>query len=257
MKRLAMLLVTCFFLGACGGGGGGSSSTPAAAPSVDVTGIWTGTLTSSVSGTVTATLKVTQTGASVTGNYISSNGAFGNVSGTVSGNTLSFKITPSQAGCTGDLSGSGVATTPSSGQPTMSFNYSGSTSCGGPETGTGNLTKQPTTSSTIDITGTWSGIVTSSVAGTRAATLNVTQTGTNVTGNYSASGGVMGNVSGTISGNTLSFTITPTQAGCTGTLSGTGVVITPSSGQPTMTFNYIGSTSCGGPETGTGNLTKQ
>ena len=140
MKRLAMLFVACFFLGACGGGGGGSSSTPAPPPSVDGTGIWTGTVTSSVSGTVTGTLNVTQTGASVTGNYITSNGAFGNVSGTVSGNTISFTITPSQAGCTGTLSGTGVVTTPSSGQPTMSFNYIGSTTCGGLETGTGNLT---------------------------------------------------------------------------------------------------------------------
>ncbi len=56
-----------------------------------------------------------------------------------------------------------------------------------------------------------------------------------------------------MSGATLAFTITPTQAGCTGAFNGTGQV----TGTTAMSFLYSGTTSCGGPETGTGNLVKQ
>jgi hypothetical protein len=51
----------------------------------------------------------------------------------------------------------------------------------------------------------------------------------------------------------MAFTITPTQAGCTGGLNGTGIATTATA----MTFTYSGTTSCGGAETGSGTLTKQ
>lgn len=140
MRRfLVALYGSALFLGmaACGGGGSSASAPTNQPPAVDVTGTWRGNVNSSVTGTVTATLSLTQNGASVTGNYSTPAGQLGTIVGAVSGYNLSGTITPTQQGCTGSLSATGMVSGNS-----MSFSYNGSTSCGGPETGTGNLTKQ-------------------------------------------------------------------------------------------------------------------
>ena len=139
--RLLTGLFVMVSLWGCGSGNGGSIPVaPEAA--VNITGIWGGIVASTVSGMSTATLKVTQVGNIATGSYSTTAGFLGTFSGTVTGTTLSFTMTSIQPGCTGTFSGTGNVSTPQVGQPTMSFNYNGSSTCGGLESGTGTLTKQ-------------------------------------------------------------------------------------------------------------------
>jgi len=105
MKKSIFAMLIFGMLTGCGGGG---SSTPAAPPSVDTTGTWSGSVTETFFGTSTQSLNVVQSGANVTGTYSSVNGT-GSATGTVSGNTLNFTISPT--GCTGTLTGSGNVTT--------------------------------------------------------------------------------------------------------------------------------------------------
>lgn len=139
MNRSTILggAATLALLAACGGGGGGSSAPNNQPPAVNVTGTWRGPVVSSVTGTSTATLTLTQNGAALTGTYATSGGVGGNLTGTVSGYAANVTITPTLAGCTGSLGGTGTVS-----GTTMTFAYSGATSCGGPESGSGTLTKQ-------------------------------------------------------------------------------------------------------------------
>ena len=95
--------------------------------------------------------------------------------------------------------------------------------------------------------------------GNQTATLVVLQVGASCTGTFSSSTGALGSVSGSVSDDTLSFTITVTTPGCSGSFTGTGIVDVPAVGDTTMSFSYSGATnlSCGGPESGTGILTLQ
>ena len=140
MRRGVILLA--FGIAGCGGGGKGSS-TPAAPPSVDITGAWRGSVTETAFGTSTQTLNAVQTGASVTGTYSSINGT-GSTNGSVSGNTLTFTISPT--GCTGSLLGTGTVTTNATTvQQNMAISFSGTYVCSGTtinDSGTGNLVKQ-------------------------------------------------------------------------------------------------------------------
>jgi hypothetical protein len=138
------LVAMAFGLSGCGGGGGdGTPSTPAIPPSVDSTGTWKGTYTSSVVGSKTATLSLLQNNATLTGNYSNSAGGLGSVSGTVRGNTATFTISVTTPGCSGSFSGTGIINTTVT-PATMAFTYNGAAnaSCGGSENGTGNLIKQ-------------------------------------------------------------------------------------------------------------------
>lgn len=136
-----LLAIGVFAVVGCGGGGG-SSSSPPAPPLVDATGRWIGPYNSSVFGSQTATLIAQQVGASCTGTFASSTGALGSVSGSVSGDTLSFTITVTTPGCSGSFTGTGIVDIPQGGNLKQSFSYSGSSTCGGPESGTGILTLQ-------------------------------------------------------------------------------------------------------------------
>lgn len=149
MKRLIFLGVACVMLGACGGGGDGSTpattsttTTTTTTTPVNVVGAWKGTNSSSVTQLSVITLDLAQTGANVTGSYSTTTGVTGNVTGTVSDATMTMTMVPTMNGCTGSMTGSATVTTPTTGQPTMSYSYSGATSCGGAESGSGNLTKQ-------------------------------------------------------------------------------------------------------------------
>jgi len=141
MKRLFYALLLLTTLAACGGGGGGDSAPPPP-PSVNATGTWFGSYNSSVFGAQNMTVNIQQNGAVLTGTYSLSTGGLGSVSGTVSGDTASFTIPVTTPGCSGSFSGTLIIATPQSGPATMSFSYSGSSTCDGQESGTGNLTKQ-------------------------------------------------------------------------------------------------------------------
>ena len=138
MKKLVCALFLLTLLISCGDGGGGDSSTPA---SVNATGTWFGSYNSTVFGAQTMALVLLRDGDGLTGTYYSSTGATGSISGSVSGNTASLKITLTTPGCGGNFDATGIIDI----QPepnTMSFQYNGSSTCGGNESGTGNLTKQ-------------------------------------------------------------------------------------------------------------------
>ena len=136
MKRLFYAILLLMTLVSCGGGGGGAS--PA---SVSATGTWRGSYNSTVFGAQTMTLDIQQNGAVVSGTYSSSTGATGSISGSVSGNTASVTILVTTPGCGGNFNGTGIIDTQTN-PDTMSFQYNGSSTCGGNESGTGNLTKQ-------------------------------------------------------------------------------------------------------------------
>ncbi len=136
--KVFLLVFSLGFIFSCGGGGYSAHSP---SPSVNATGTWHGSYNSTVFGTQTMTLNIQQNGAALTGTYSSSTGATGTISGTVSDNTASFTITVTTSGCSGNFDGTGIIDTQAN-PNTMSFQYNGSSTCGGNESGTGNLTKQ-------------------------------------------------------------------------------------------------------------------
>ena len=125
-------------------------------------------------------------------------------------------------------------------------------------TGCGDSSSTSVIPASVDSTGTWKGVYTSSIDGENTMTLSLLQSSSNLTGNYASTGGGLGTVSGTVSDKTASVVITVTTPGCSGSLNGTGVINTSVNPQ-TMAFKYSGSTNaaCGGAESGTGTLTKQ
>ncbi len=141
--RKYLLILMCVIFISCGssggGGGGGDDSTPP--PSVDSTGTWSGPYNSSIFGAESLTLNLQQNGSTVTGTYSSTTGALGTIAGTVSDNTANITITITTQGCSGSFDGTGIIDTQTD-PDTMSFQYNGSSTCGGQESGTGNLTKQ-------------------------------------------------------------------------------------------------------------------
>ncbi len=162
MKKQLLLVVLCGVLTACGGSGGNGSNN-SSGPLLDATGTWKGTYISSLAGSRTATVILVQNSVgTLTGNYSSTElpsaannfsetiitaGGLGNITGAVSGGTATFTIavavpaSPTAPACTGSLSGTGIINT-SVTPRTMAFSYKGVTTCGGSESGTGNLIKQ-------------------------------------------------------------------------------------------------------------------
>lgn len=139
MRQLIFISILLFALTSFGCGGGGS--TTASPESVNATGTWGGFYSSTVSGTQAVTINIQQAGSSLTGTFSTTTGATGSVSGTVSGNTATVTITITTQGCNGNLNGTLIINT-NNNPDTMSIQYNGSTTCGGQESGTGNLTKQ-------------------------------------------------------------------------------------------------------------------
>jgi ABC-type nitrate/sulfonate/bicarbonate transport system permease component len=142
MKRIVLLGAACLVLGACGSGS--DSPAPVITPPVtaSTTGIWKGTNTSTVMAPSLATLDLTQTGTSVAGSYSTALGVTGNVTGTINNAAMTMTITSTTVGCPGTLAVTATVTTPATGQPSIGYTYSGSTTCGGAETGSGTLIKQ-------------------------------------------------------------------------------------------------------------------
>ena len=117
MKLLAVLVCaacTASFLSGCEDGGD-SGPVP---PSVDVTGVWnSASATEHLNGTIVMTLS--QNGSAVSGTFYDSHGESGTVSGSVSGDTITFRASYTNSGWWVDFTG-----TASGG--TMSGSYSAS-----------------------------------------------------------------------------------------------------------------------------------
>lgn len=127
----------------------------------------------------------------------------------------------------------------------------GSTSTGSPAT-TADQTP-------VSAAGTWTGNVSSTVAGTVLVTLRLKQYSSNRTalsGTYATSDGGSTPITGTIHGKTASFTITKTGPGCSGSYNGTGVVTIFGNGVKTMGYSssVASNAACVGNEIVTGNL---
>ena len=107
----------------------------------NLTGTWSGTFTTSIITTPSQiALVLSQSGSSVTGTYSTQGGGVGTVSGTVSGNTFTYALQQTTAGCPGSFTGSGTV----SGN-TMSFTFSGNDCRGTHSNGQGTVTKSTST----------------------------------------------------------------------------------------------------------------
>ena len=133
------------------GGGDGVTTPQAEAPSVNVTGTWTGVISSvnKESSSVppapppptSLTISLFQSEASLSGNYSASNGTFGDIAGNISGKTANVTITLTSQSCSGTLTGTGVISKPATGPSTMDFHVSGFSTCSGNVNYTANLTQ--------------------------------------------------------------------------------------------------------------------
>ncbi len=106
------LLSCCLMLIACGGGGGGDGSAPAPAPTT-TSGQYqgTGVNVNNSSDTGLWQMNFTQNGAAVTGTVVVSNQRSYNITGTMSGNIMTFvgNSGPNSASCTSILDGSQIS----------------------------------------------------------------------------------------------------------------------------------------------------
>ena len=130
MKNALIVLVSLLTLAGCGGGGGGgTTATPSTPASVDVTGLWIGTLSSNQFGAMYTNITMAQNSSGgVSGTYTTPSGG-GTAAGSVSGSSIDFTLSPT--GCTGYLVGTGTVATNSTGKPQITATYSGSYNCGG------------------------------------------------------------------------------------------------------------------------------
>jgi hypothetical protein len=117
MRRLNSL-VLCVAVFACGG----NDSPSGASTSTDLSGTWDATYT--VPGlSIGAVFQLSQTNSAVTGTYVVSGGApTGNVTGTVSGDQITFRFDQNQP-CPGTFNGTGTI---SNGGRRITGSYSGS-----------------------------------------------------------------------------------------------------------------------------------
>ncbi len=104
MRFLPIALTSLLLLTACGG----SSSSPTS-PSVDLTGTWTGSITSPEGGTcnIPITVAISQSGNRASGSFAMPSNSSGSFEGTVSGDSFGGTFTTSFPGCVGvgDFSG--------------------------------------------------------------------------------------------------------------------------------------------------------
>lgn len=259
MKKYFVILMAIGLLAmtSCGGGGGGSSShndnndNPPPPSSVNANGTWKGSYNSTASGPLTNELNIQQNGNKLTGTYFSSDGSAGTLDGTMGGNTASFTITILNADCKGSFNGTGTFDNQSDPE-TVSFQFEDSMACGGDESGTVIMEKQP--SSSENVTGTWYGFFT----GLGYMTLELQQNGNTITGTGSAAIGARGILAGSVGDNkTGNAILTITEPlNCTGTFDVVSYLNTLTEPQ-TMILEYDGRTACTGDASGTGIVEKQ
>ena len=136
---LAMVVVV-----GCGGSGKNTSTSASGGGSTtssSVEGIWVGPYYSARLGSQTATITLTQSGGNVTGTFVSTSGDTGNITGSMSGNTLTMQIANSTAGCTGVLTSTATFHFSATANFT-DFSYGGTT-CTGYDNGSGTLKRSP------------------------------------------------------------------------------------------------------------------
>lgn len=138
--RTSALACAGLFALACGG------ATPLVPPSVDISGVWSGPLTSSRLGTAAADFRFTQTAASATGDWLLRTGAVGTAAATVSGAEVRFTLTETTALCAGSFQGTGSVA-----GNTMTLAFTGTDCLGAHTSGAGTLTRPDASTS---VTGT-------------------------------------------------------------------------------------------------------
>lgn len=117
----------------------------------------------------------------------------------------------------------------------------------------GATASETSATSTVDITGTWEGLIRQhSAAETFTVVFRLNQEAGRAEGTYLTDFGGTGNMTGTVQANVFRFSAVVTSPGCPGRLTGSGRVDATAS-PPTMAVTYEGET-CGGPETGEGVL---
>ncbi|MEA3245514.1 MAG: hypothetical protein U9Q74_05100 [Gemmatimonadota bacterium] len=105
----------------------------------------------------------------------------------------------------------------------------------------------------VALSGTWNGTFASSLVSRTSGTLVLSQNGANVTGTYTLPNGARGNLTGTVSGRTMTFTLSQTTVGCTGTFAGHGVLM-PS--PELLVYFYTGSDCLGSHTQGNGSASR-
>lgn len=127
----ALSVVVTAAMAGCGGGGGGDGSGGTLPPTgFDMSGRWLGEYTHPIEGVRTLELNVTQSGANFAGTWLSSSGAFGPISGSVSGSSVTFTATYQVSICNGFFLGEGTLSSPG-GLDRLDFTFRGS-DCGDP-----------------------------------------------------------------------------------------------------------------------------
>jgi hypothetical protein len=125
--------------------GGPNPSAPA--PTVDVSGTWTGTVTSTdgrgspVFDVLTVTLFMSQNGRALSGIFRSA-GPTGTVAGSVSANRVDFMVIVSGLNCPGQLSFTGSVRERPPDRPALDLSYEGTQACTGDQVGQGTLTME-------------------------------------------------------------------------------------------------------------------
>lgn len=129
MHRYAVLaVIAVFVLAGCWGGGDGGGNPAPRPPIVDVTGTWDASMTViagesflPVGYTWTGVFTMIQSDSTLSGTFSTPIGGIGQVSGTVSGDDISFKSTQGTI-CSGDFNGFALVNAASN---QMSGTYSG------------------------------------------------------------------------------------------------------------------------------------
>ena len=141
---LSLFVLSPAFSG-CGGNSGSNSPTAAADPApANVAGTWRGPVNSTVSGSITATLRLTQYSSNRTGlkgTYATSDGGSVPLTGSIHGTTANFTIIKTGPGCSGSYGGAGNITIFANGAKSMEYSSSvaNNAACVGNEIVTGNL----------------------------------------------------------------------------------------------------------------------
>jgi hypothetical protein len=140
---LSFFVLSSAFSG-CGGNSSNSSTTAAEPAPVNAAGTWRGPVTSTVSGSITATLRLNQYSSNRTalsGTYATPDGGSVPIAGNIHGSTANFTITKTGPGCSGSYKGTGVVTFFPNGVKTMGYSSSvaSNAACVGNEIATGDL----------------------------------------------------------------------------------------------------------------------
>lgn len=145
---LSLLVLSPAFSGCSGSGGNSPAAATLPAP-VNVAGTWRGPVTSTVSGSYTATLRLNQYSSNNTaliGTYSAYSTSYGSpvpvpIAGNIHGTTANFTITKTGPACSGSYKAAGVVTIFGNGVKSMDYssNVASNPACVGNESVVGTL----------------------------------------------------------------------------------------------------------------------